>query len=109
MKWYGEVAYSSEVETEPGVIENELIVHPYYGDVLKNYKTDDTSDRINDNINISNQISLVADPFAFNNFHKIVYVTFMGTKWRVKSIDVNYPRLILTIGGVYNMDEPNGG
>lgn len=38
MKWYGEVAYSSEVETEPGVIENELVVRPYMETFLKTIK-----------------------------------------------------------------------
>lgn len=104
MKWYGDIAYSLEVEKEPGIIENEFTIHHYYGDIVKNYKMDDSAEWINDNINISNQISVVADPFAFGNFHRIAYVTFMGNKWRVKSVDVQYPRLIISIGGIYNMD-----
>jgi len=35
---------------------------------------------------------------------EIRYVTWMGTKWRVANIDVNYPRLNLSIGDVYNDD-----
>lgn len=61
-----------------------------------------TSESLNDDINVANEISIVADPFAMQNFHKMRYVVFMGEKWKVSSVEVQYPRLILTIGGIYN-------
>jgi hypothetical protein len=57
---------------------------------------------LNDNINMSNEISIVADPFANENFQSIKYIEYMGTLWRVNNVDVQYPRLILRMGGVYN-------
>ena len=104
MKWFGEVGYAVEVDRGYGVIENEIVTRKYYGDILRNSKSD-RSDQINNNYLVSNQISLVSDPFLMENFHKIVYITFMGAKWKVSSVDVQYPRLVLSLGEVYKTDE----
>ena len=60
------------------------------------------ADQLNDNINIANEISIVADPYANGNFYAMRYVVFMGAKWKITNVRVAYPRLILTIGGIYN-------
>jgi hypothetical protein len=105
-KWHGEIGYVSTVETSPGIWEETVTKRNYYGDVLKNASRWSTSsDSTNDNLNISNQISIVADPFAYQNFHSIRYVEFMGIKWKVSNLDVQYPRLLLTLGGVYNGEQ----
>lgn len=104
MKWFGEIAFASELEIEPGVTENQLVTRRYFGDVLKNYKRD-INNQITNNFTVNNQISVVADPFVMGNFHHIVYATFMGTKWRVSSVDVQYPRLILDLGDVYKVED----
>lgn len=105
-KWYGEIGYISTEETSPGVWQEVVTKRNYYGDVLKNTsRWSASSDSTNDNLNITNQISIVADPFAYQNFHSIHYVEFMGTKWKVASIDVQYPRLLITLGGVYNGEQ----
>ena len=75
--------------------------------MLENLRSLENSGDVNDNINISNRISIVADPYAIQNFHTMRYATFMGTKWKVKSVNVNYPRLILSLGGVWNGNEKN--
>jgi hypothetical protein len=59
-------------------------------------------ENLNDNMNINNRISILADPFAYQNFHTIKYINWMGAKWKVGSVEVQSPRLILAIGGVYN-------
>lgn len=101
-KFYGNIGFAETVETDPGVWVEETIVRPYFGDVVRNVRRLENSGGVNDNINISNEISIIADPYANQNFHSIRYIEFMGTKWKVSSIDVRYPRLILTMGGVYN-------
>lgn len=101
-KWFGKVGYNVTVETEPGVWQEQITEHKYYGDLTRNTRKLQTSSSINDDVNIANEISIVADPFANQNFHAIRYVEYMGTKWKVTSVEVQYPRLILTIGGVYN-------
>ena len=101
-KFYGEIGYANIVETEPGVWEEKIIKRNYYGDIIRNTRSLQTSDKVNDNINISNEISIVADPYANENFHSMRYVYFMGAKWKITSVEVKYPRLILSIGGLYN-------
>ena len=101
-KFYGLIGYSDTVEIAPGVWEEQIVTYPYYGDLTRNSRQLQNGSSINDDINISNEISIVADPFARHNFHKMRYVEFMGAKWKISKVEVNYPRLILTIGGLYN-------
>ena len=103
-KFYGAIGFASTVETVPGVYEEQIVSHNYYGDVNRNTRRLQTSDSVNDNINVSNEISIIADPYARENFHAIRYVEWMGTKWKVGTVEVQYPRLILSLGDVYNGD-----
>lgn len=101
-KFYGTIGYAEMVEVEPGVWEEKITERKYYGDVLRNTRNLRTSDKLNVDIDIANELSIVADPFANQNFHAMRYVEFMGAKWNVTSVNIQYPRLILTLGGVYN-------
>ena len=101
-KFYGAVGYAESIETSPGVWTEQITERYYYGDVLRNIRRNESSEHLNDNINISNQISIVADPFAYQNFHAIRYVEFMDAKWEVPTVEVQRPRLIMTLGGLYN-------
>ena len=101
-KFCGAVGYAEEVETEPGIWESEISERAYYGDIIKNGRRLQTGSQVNDNINVSNKISIVADAYANDNFHLMKYVEFMGAKWKITDVEVERPRLILTIGGVYN-------
>lgn len=101
-KFYGKIGYAMSVEMSPGVWDESVVVRNYFGDLIRNTRQIQTTDKLNDNINISNEISIVADPFARENFHSMRYVEFMGAKWRISNVEVQYPRLILTVGGVYN-------
>ena len=101
-KFYGKIGYANTVETKPGVYEEQIVERSYYGDLIRNTRRLQSADQVNDDINISNEISIVADPYATNNFHTMRYAVFMGTKWKISNVEVSYPRLILTFGGVYN-------
>lgn len=102
-KFYGEIGYSETVETAPGVWTEQITKRNYSGDVIRNTSRWSTSsDSTNDDLNINNQISIVADPFAYQKFHSMTYVEFMGAKWKITNVEVQYPRLLLTIGGVWN-------
>lgn len=101
-KFYGVIGYAETVETRPGIWEKQITERHYYGDVTRNTHRLQSSDKLNDDINISNEISIVADPFANQNFHSMAYVEFMGAKWKITNVEVQYPRLILSIGDVYN-------
>lgn len=101
-KFYGSIGYAETVETKPGVWVEQITERKYYGDITRNSRRLQTSGQLNDDINVSNEISIVADPFANQNFHLMRYVEFMGAKWKISNVEVQYPRLILTIGGLYN-------
>ena len=101
-KFFGAIGFESQVETKPGVWKPQITKRDYFGDLIRNSKRIQGSDKVNDDINITNQISIVADPYANENFHAIKYVEFMGAKWKVTDVEVQYPRLNLTLGGVYN-------
>lgn len=101
-KFCGVIGYAITRETEPGIYVEEIVENEYYGDVIRNTRRLREAAKVNDDINISNQISIVADPFANNNFHAMRYIMFMGAKWKIIEVEVQYPRLILSIGGLYN-------
>lgn len=101
-KWYGKIGYGVTEETSPGVWTEEIVERQYYGDIIRNLRRLETSDQVNDNVSVSNEISIVSDPYALENFHSIRWVEFMGSKWKVTSVEVQYPRLLLSLGGVYN-------
>lgn len=101
-KFCGIIGYVKTVETSKGIYEELVIENEYYGDVIKNTRRLKDGDKVNDDLTISNRFSIVADPFANNNFHAMRYIEFMGTKWKITEVEVQYPRLILTVGGVYN-------
>lgn len=104
-KFCGIIGYAVTVETEPGLWEEQITERKYFGDLVRNTRALQNSGEINDNVNINNQISIVADPYANRNFHAMRYVEFMGTKWKISSVEVQYPRLILSIGGLYHDGE----
>ena len=104
-KWYGKIGYAELMETEPGIWEEKISERSYYGDSIRNTRLLQNSGNVNDNINIANQISIIADPYANQNFHAMRYVEFMGSFWRITNVEVQYPRLILTVGGVYNVQQ----
>lgn len=101
-KYYGVVGYAETVETAPSVYEEQITERPYFGDIIRNTRKSQDSGQVNDSINVSNEISIIADPYANMNFHAMRYIVFMGTKWKIVNVEVQYPRLILTFGGEYN-------
>lgn len=101
-KFFGKIGFIETVKTDPGVYVEKAIEKSYKGDIIRNSRRWETSsDSINDNLNINNSISIVADDFIINHTHCIRYVEWMGAYWDVNSIDLNRPRLTLELGGVY--------
>lgn len=101
-KYYGKIGYAETVETKPGVWTEQITERLYSGDTVQNIRDLRSSGQVNDNIDVANQISIIADPYAINNFQSMRYAEFMGAKWKISKVNVQYPRLILTMGGVYN-------
>lgn len=108
-RFYGVVGYTTGTNDhdEDGVWEYEVIEKTYYGDVLRNTRRwDQSSDKLNDELNVNNSISIIADAYAYDHFFNIKYVEWMDALWKVTNVEVQRPRLLLTIGGVYNGPRP---
>lgn len=101
-KWYGTIGYANTEETEPGIWEETIIEKQYYGELDNNRYRRQNNDYKNDDIVLYSDISIIADPFTIENYSKIVYVEINNQKWKVTSVEPKYPRLVLTVGGVYN-------
>lgn len=111
-RFYGKVGFMiGSIETKPGVYTDVISERNYYGDVMKRHIGWEKGESINDNIKINNQISILADEYAEQNMYAMKYVVWKGIKWKVSGIEIERPRMILTIGDVYNeiekMEENN--
>ncbi len=111
-RFYGPVGYAETSETSPGVWEEQITERLYSGDILSISRRHQSSEHLNDNILVSNEISIVADPYAFKNFFNIKYVKWNGTRWKVSNVKVDTPRLTLSLGDIYTgigpQEEENG-
>lgn len=107
-RFFGEVGYGESIEdpSNSGVWTDVIIEEPYYGDVIRNTRKLDSGISVNDDITVSNSISIVANEYAIAHFFKIKYVRWSGVLWTVTSVEVKSPRLILSLGGVYNGPTP---
>jgi hypothetical protein len=101
-KFHGEIGYIKTVETSPGVYSEVVTEHIYTGDILRNNQRWENGEQVNPNIKISNRFSVVGDAYALENFQYMRYIKWMGTRWIISSIEIQRPRLILTVGEVYN-------
>lgn len=104
-KFYGEIGYAETQETSSGVWTEVITKRSYFGDVLRISRALQSNENVNDNVTINNEISIVADPFAYQHFHAMRYIKWMGSSWKITSVDVQRPRLILRIGGLYHGEE----
>lgn len=107
-KFYGKIGYELIEETAPGVAAERVVEREYYGDLTRNYRRLESDTKVNNDITLSQDISIVADPFAYNNFTSMRYVRYMGNYWRIVGVEEKYPRLVLTIGGLYDGETASG-
>lgn len=105
-RYFGKVGYGETVEIAPGVWDDVITEFSYYGDVKRNIRQSQEGPSVNNNISVNNSISIVADAYANENFFAIRYVEWSGTLWTVTDVEVQSPRLLLTLGSVY--DGPKG-
>lgn len=104
-KFYGKIGFLRTVEEpeESSIWVEKLEEREYYGDIVRDSRRWASADKLNDDLTISNQFSVIADAFAYENFGAMKYVEFLGVKWKVTDVEVQYPRLIISVGGVYNV------
>lgn len=101
-KYYGHVGYGVSTVVRPGVHSPALTEREVFGDIFKDTSLNKKGEGLNDDISLSMKVSFIADPFALTNYSQIKYATHLGAKWKVNSIEVQFPRLVLTLGGGYN-------
>lgn len=105
-KFHGKIGYGEAVETAPGVWQDSIVERKYFGDVIRNTRTLQEGEKVNYDLSVGNSISIVADAYANLHFFAIRYVEWAGTLWTVSEVEVQSPRLILRLGGVYNGPTP---
>lgn len=102
-RYFGEIGYADGVvETALGVREERIVEYKYYGDVIRNTRRLQDGTNVNDDISVSNSISIVADAYANEHFFAMRYIRWQGALWKVSDVEVQSPRLLLRLGGVYN-------
>jgi hypothetical protein len=103
-RFYGEIGYGEPVEDPPdsGVWVDKMTEYPYQGDVIRNTRQLGNAEKVNRDVVVANSISVVADKLANENFFNIKYLRWGGVLWAVTTVEVRSPRLILSLGSVYN-------
>lgn len=101
-RFCGDIGFAIEVETAQDVFEPLITQRRYFGDILSARKRTENGEGLNDDVSLSVRVSIVADPFAEQHLSEMVFVVLNGTKWKVTDREVQYPRIILSVGGVYN-------
>lgn len=101
-KFFGVIGYGEQQETAPGVWKDVITEYEYYGDVVRNTRDLDEGENLNSDISVGNSISIVSDAYANEHFFAIRYIQWAGVLWTVSSVEVQHPRLLLRLGGVYN-------
>lgn len=104
MKFSGKAGFRiDDVETEHGVYEPIVVVKAIKGSVVINHYQHQNSDKSTiDNVRITNQLSIVANQFLNEHISNLMYIEFQGVKWKVESFDIRPPRVVVSLGGVYN-------
>lgn len=103
MKFSGKIGYRTTIDKGHGVWVEDIVERTYKGDITRNSYRNQQGENINDDLTISNNVSIVAqDKFTLSNIASIIYCEWNDIKWKVTSVDVQYPRLILSLGGVYH-------
>lgn len=108
-RFSGKVGYgeSQEEPTGSGIWVDVITEFPYFGDVIRNSRNMDTNEQINGNLTVGNSISIVADEYANQHFFNIKYVMWQNKPWTVTNVKVESPRLILSLGEIYNGPVPS--
>lgn len=107
MKFYGYIGFAVTVDDGDGVWRPTITDKKYSGDVLRLIRNKDSGEHINDGLRLNSQFSILMDPWFQDHFSSVKYIEYLGTKWVVESADpTNYPRVLITPGGIYHGDEP---
>lgn len=100
-KYYGHIGFATQVESEPGIWTDVIERRPYKGDILRSGRRYETSENINDNFTITNSFSIISDAFLYSHIPAMRYIEYLGTKFKITSVEIERPRVTISVGGVY--------
>lgn len=100
-KYYGYIGFATQVESEPGIWTDAIERRPYKGDVVRSGRRYESSDNINDNFTINNSFSIISDAFLYSHIPAMRYIEYLGAKFKITSVDIERPRVTISVGGVY--------
>lgn len=101
-RFFGKVGFGHPIQKARGVHTELITEKSYFGDVIRNTRQLREGEKVNDDLSVANSISIVADAYATENIFAMRYVEWAGTLWKVSDVEVQSPRLLLRLGGVYN-------
>ncbi len=101
-KFYGMIGYGLKVQTDPFIIDDAVVEHASYGDIVRDVRTYAEGESVNDSLTLGVNIRVMMEPFITVNFQRILYVEYLNTFWKVREVVPEYPGYLLRLGGVYN-------
>ena len=106
-RFYGAIGFVETVNDGTGIWEEKETVRYYYGDLNNNVRRWETQNDkgVNDNLSLNNNVSIIADRFAYDNLSAMKWVEMFGQKWKVTSAEINYPRITIFFGDRWNSDD----
>lgn len=105
-KFYGAIGYALLEESTPGVWMDSIVEKNYRGDVILDQRRWQSTEKVNDDLNVDNSISIIADAYAYENIGYMKYIVWNNVAWKIQSFNINRPRIVIQIGGVYNGERP---
>lgn len=92
-----------DVEVSPGIYKTEIIERTYTGDIYRDSKRmTDSSSTTNQSVSLSISFNFLTDNFAIDYLYAMSYLIFRGKKWSISTLELKYPRMEITLGGLYN-------
>ena len=105
-KYYGAIGYALMAETSPGIWMDTVTERKYRGDVVLDQRRWRTEEKVNDDLSLDNSISILADGYAYENIGNMKYIIWNKVPWKIQSFNINRPRIVIQIGGIYNGERP---
>ena len=105
MRFHGYLGYEGpSVEDPPdsGIYKASVVERVHTGVIVKHRRNQDNATSINGVMSVNNDISIVGDPYALEHLHNLKYIRWNNVCWTVTSVETDTPRIIVSIGEVYN-------
>lgn len=101
-KFAGSVGYVTQVESKPGVWSPVETLKRMKGDIIRQSSSSQNGDKVNSDVTLNHRVSLLGDAYAFDNYLNLAWIQLNGHKWKVSSVELQRPRVIATLGGLWN-------